>query len=465
MSSLNSHPAPLRSDYVQAQAATPPITRELPFGITTIVGGTNLRFSLSSPLLQSPCDTAISWQELLRPGVELSRDGKLEELRTLAFKEIGRRFVSFIETHSAPDPKGPPFSKLHTIIFSVAGIVNGDRVSLTNVPLGIVQKDLAQEILLAINEELGRRGFEHCSPKTVAVVNDAVAGLMGELRAGGLYRVQNGAFIILGTGMGGIVCTGGAPYTNLDELGHRFLVRSSDHTVRILAGDTIAPYLSGQGEFAAVHAEESYAEHHLAGPWAAARFVKTVSERGEVYAEALSQRLSEHEGFSEARIRSGLQELGTLPWDELHLWGQRAPSDIVRCVNQLLFSPSVSEVVTTIRRAKSCSQNPHDVVTELSYHTWRGYFELLGRCGAALRQTLHSTGTPLERIVLGGGIGEACNHYPEIWKRHAYSIMRSRSGLPPGAMVFSPMRAEERENALTAASINEATTSCATVYH
>jgi hypothetical protein len=408
--------------------------------------------------MQSAIDTAISWQELLRPGAEVNREGGLDQLRALAFKEIGQRFVSFIERHSMPDPSGPPFSKLHTIIFSVAGVVNGERVSLTNVPLGIVEQNLAQDILSAINQELDRRHFERCAPTTVAVVNDAVAGLMGELRVGGLRQVQNGAFVILGTGMGGIVCAGGAPDCALDELGHRFLVRARDHTVRILVGDDMAPYLSEQGKFAVLGSEESYAEHHLAGPWVATRFSKTISELGQQHVEALSQRLSDSAGVSQSQVQSGLGELDRLSWDEMHLWGQRAPSDIVRQINGLLFTPSSSEVVAVELNSNPSSQDPHDVLTRLRYATWRGYFELLGRCGATLSQTLNTRGAPLERIVLGGGIGEACNQYPELWKRRAYEVMCS-AGLQPGAIVFSPMRAEERENAIAAASIREAITS------
>jgi hypothetical protein len=62
----------------------------------------------------------------------------------------------------------------------------------------------------------------------------------------------------------------------------------------------------------------------------------------------------------------------------------------------------------------------------------------------------------MERLVLGGGIGEACNHYSQIWKKHAYGVLHSSAALSPGSIIFSPMRAEERENAIASASIREA---------
>jgi len=465
MASVDSHNTSYSHVRAQPQATTPPIAREVPFGITVIIGGTNLRMTLSALQLTAPVDETISWQELLRTIACNEEPSDLTALRARAFQEIGRRFVSFIENNAAPDPRAPLFSHLHTIIFSVAGIVDGNCVSLTNVPLGIVREDIAHEILEAINYELTQRGSERCRPKVVAVVNDAVAGLMGEVQAGGLQGVRNGAFIILGTGMGGICCVNGAPCVELDELGHRFLVKGGERSVRLLVGDEVAPYLGDTGEFRVPTSDEVYAEHYLAGPWVATRFVKAVADGGSSLVEALAQKMAHPSGISVLGIHAGLTELLRLSRDELHLWGQRAPSDIVKCVNQFLFTPSADELVEAKRNTTSGTLHPGEIVTLLGYHTWRDYFELLGRCGGVLATALRSKGTPIERIVLGGGIGEACNHYPAIWRKHAYHVLQSTSGLPPGSIAFSPMRAEQRENALAKASIEEASSSSSTVYH
>lgn len=465
MASLDSRSASSSHIHAPSSAATPPIARELPFGVTIIIGGTNLRLSLSALQLTAPVDATISWQELLRTIACDDQPRDLTALRARTFQEIGKRFVSFIENHAALDHRGPPLSCLHTIIFSVAGIVDGNCVSLTNVPLGIVRQDIAREILGAINSALAQRGFEGCYPKVVAVVNDAVAGLMGEMQAGGLQGVRNGAFIILGTGMGGICSVDGVPYVALDELGHRFLIRGPERSVRLLVGDEIAPYLGDTGEFRVLAGDEVYAEHYLAGPWVATRFVKTVAEGGLSLVEALAQKTANSSGISASHIQAGLGELVKLSWDELHLWGQRAPSDIVTCVNQFLFTPSAGEIVEATRNKRSGTLDPGETVTLMGYHAWRDYFELLGRCGGVLATAFHSKGSPMERIVLGGGIGEACNHYPAIWRKHAYQVLKSSSGLSPGSITFSPMRPTQRENALTDASIKEADGSSSTVYH
>lgn len=461
MASVDSH----NTSYSHVQATTPPIAREVPFGITVIIGGTNLRMTLSALQLTAPVDETISWQELLRTIACDDEPSDLTALRARAFQEIGRRFVSFIENNSAPDLGAPLLSHLHTIIFSVAGIVDGNCVSLTNVPLGIAREDIAHEILKAVNFELTQRGFERCCPKVVAVVNDAVAGLMGEVQAGGLQGVRNGAFIILGTGMGGICCVDGAPFVELDELGHRFLVKCTDRSVRLLVGDEVTPYLADKEEFRVLVGDEAYAEHHLAGPWVATRFVKAVADGGSNLVETLARKMAHSSGVSASRIHAGLTQLLALSWDELHLWGQRAPSDIVKCVNQFLFTPCAGEIVEAKQNKRSGTLDPAETVTLMGYHAWRDYFELLGRCGGVLATALRSKGTPLERIVLGGGIGEACNHYPAIWRKHAYHVLQSTSGLPRGSIAFSPMRAEQRENALAKASIEEACSSSSTVYH
>jgi hypothetical protein len=364
--------------------------------------------------------------------------------------------VGFIENNSKPDPKGPPLSQLHTLIFSVAGIVDGDKVSLTNVPLGIVRTDLAHEIIAAVNDELRRRGYERCAPQVVAVVNDAVAGLMGELKAGGLQGIKNGAFIILGTGKGGICCVEGKPCSDLDELGHRTLVNRNDLSVRILVGDELAPFLRDTGEFVTLQGDEAYAEHYLAGPWVATRFIKTLSERDGGLLACLSERIALSHGLSDARVGAGLDEIQRLPARELHLWGQRAPSDIVKCVNQFLFTPDVAHVIHARRRLKSSATDLSETLTSVAYQSWRDYFSLLGRCGGAINGTLAKMGHPMERIVLGGGIGEACNLYPTIWKKHAYGILHAAANVAPGSIIFSPMRAEEREKAIATASIREA---------
>lgn len=446
----------LRVDGISRQEASPPIVRNLPFGITTIVGGTNLRFSLSSPVDSSAIDTRVSWQELLRGNSSLTTTTDLTTTKRAAFQDIGRRFVAFIENNSEPHPHGPPLSQLHTLIFSVAGIVDGDKVSLSNVPLGIVHEDLAHQIISAINYELTRRGFETCAPKVVAVVNDAVAGLMGEVKAGGLQGVRNGAFIILGTGVGGICCVNGAPCLDLDELGHRLIVTVADRSVRILVGTDVAPLLDGNKEFVALGDHEAYAEHYLAGPWVATRFVKTIAQGGDALVDCLSRKLAFLHGLSDASVRSGLYEIRRLPSQELHLWGQRAPSDIVRCVNQFLFTPDAANVIHARRQLGSGQMTAAETLTSIGYQSWRDYFELLGRCGGAISGALAKMGHPMERVVLGGGIGEACNLYPKIWKKHAYGVLHSSAKVSPGSIIFSPMRAEEREKAIATTSIREA---------
>jgi len=279
---------------------------------------------------------------------------------------------------------------------------------------------------------------------------------MGELKAGGLQSVRNGGFIILGTGMGGICCVDGTPRVDLDEMGHRLLVNSRDLSVRILVGDELAPFLTDRNEFVVLGGEEAYAEHHLAGPWVATRFVKAVSERGDMLVDCLSRTLALFHGLPDEHIRRGLDEILGLPAHELHLWGQRAPSDIVRQVNKFVFNPEAADVISARRKLHSGELSAAETLATVGYQSWHGYFELLGRCGAVIGGALEKMGHPMERLVLGGGIGEACNHYSQIWKKHAYGVLHSSAALSPGSMIFSPMRAEERENAIASASIREA---------
>jgi hypothetical protein len=61
-----------------------------------------------------------------------------------------------------------------------------------------------------------------------------------------------------------------------------------------------------------------------------------------------------------------------------------------------------------------------------------------------------------ERIVLGGGIAEACQQrLPDALKEIALELIHDHGHLPRGTVVFSSMSPEARESAVTLARVNK----------
>jgi predicted NBD/HSP70 family sugar kinase len=65
-------------------------------------------------------------------------------------------------------------------------------------------------------------------------------------------------------------------------------------------------------------------------------------------------------------------------------------------------------------------------------------------------------GVTPEKIILGGGIGEAYHRFPEPLREAALLEIQDHSGLPEGMILFSAISAEERESAITQAAVDQA---------
>lgn len=448
-----------------------------PFGITMIVGGTNVRFGISVPNRLEPIIASVTWRELkdcLDPKLK-KKKLEFEHAKDLAFEELGKRLVNFVAENCPPEGK-PPFHNVCAFNFSVAGPVEGDglkaTVTTTNTGVNLKGEALAAGVIKAINAELKARKWPRMKNDTVHVLNDAVAGAYGEHRLGALKDIHVGVFMIVGTGIGGVTLEDGRPCGEFSEFGHTVISHISDDGVRkysISDGRKILEQLDEHGNFLDLPKGQSYIENYLAGPWFAINFVRQYNRRaGDNEPDwrmlnALAAKIHpDLPQYSQDQIADQLLELSELDWRKRQSWAVNSSSLIIKAINRFLLIPDAEAVLDAIPCTDANEQwrikeKAEKVLSHDGFKYWKGYFKELGSALGALKRAMKEQELAPEKIVLGGGIAEACQkHLSQEMKLRALRLIHDHGRLKAETVVFSSMSPEAREAALTTLLVQEA---------
>ncbi len=490
------NPSPPTTPTHESQVVPEPVrlTRETPFGITAIVGGTNVRFCLSVPHNREPIVYSVSWKDLeteLGPGLK-AQELKFEDSKELVLSEIAKRFAEFVKKQFPEDGSPPPFHNICAFDLSVAGIVTGEgseaAVTTTNTGINLKGEALALSLLAAINCELSDRKWPNIPHGSTAVLNDAAAGALGEYYAGALRDFANGLFVIIGTGVGSMALVEGRPHPKFSELGHSLIVNFEKFKKRFSLHDgaQISELLDSTGNFKELELGKSYIENHLAGPWFAINFVRKLTSDQlapvlKVFAEKLEKKLTSAEKTKIAEQTKAHLEEELSPEDLLHKalfflgdrqvssrprWAMDSSSALITAINKYILVPDpVQAWQVTPCTGKSeewlSSAKPEHVLNYLAWiEHWKMYFKEVGEALGAVYRQMKKDGVAPGKIVLGGGIAEACQKYlPEDVKAHALELIHDhghKTGhLPKDTVVFSTMSPEARESAITLRQVNQ----------
>ena len=333
---------------------------EHPFGVTVIIGGTNVRFCLSVPDRTEPIIDSIRWTQLrdeLAP--ELEKAGKtFEKAHERVYAYIAEKFADFVLKHSPEGAKAPPFQNLCAFNFSIAGIVSGEgmsaKVSTSNTGIPMAEELIATRVLGAVNSELAKRNWAQVKCENVSVMNDAAAGLMGERLGGALQGVDDGLYIILGTGVGSYGLVNGKLASEFAELGHRVTRSEATENYRYYNDSELSEILDEHNQFKPQSTEQWYAENELAGPWAAVKFIKHAKNIGPLYRHLVDQvAKSLATQRSPKEVAKILSELADLKYADVSKWAVSSPSDVIKAVASILFDHNAKDIA----QALECDMN------------------------------------------------------------------------------------------------------------
>lgn len=447
------------------------ISRDDPFGATAIVGGTNVRLCVSTAGETEPLVYSVKWQDLHAELNEtLQRAGiSFEDAKSEVFTALAKKFVDEVAKIFPEDGKPPPFDKMCAFNFSVAGPVTGEgfgaTVSTSNTGVSLKNEAIALTLMGAINTELQHRRWPTVPLSSTVVMNDATAGLLGELYGGGLRGCQHGLYVIIGTGVGSMGLVNGHPDPTYSELGHSALITYDTSGKRFVVRngrDTVSS-LGDNGCFKDLPFGQHYLENDLAGPWLAVRFVQKLSKDYTFLPVlvALAERIAPFmPGDYKGDLIRDLVDLGDLPSARRQQWAINSPSGLVKAVNRFLLSPNAEELLEAVpcdwNIAGVCERDPKEGLVLLGIEHWKSYLKDVGHALGEVCRKMSSNGTPPEKIVIGGGIGEVCAAYPPFLKNLALKIIHRHGKLPADTVVFSSMSPEARESAVTSRAVDEA---------
>jgi hypothetical protein len=479
------------------------LSREEPFGVTAIIGGTNVRFCISAPQLADaatpgvaePLVSSVKWQELknhLAP--RLTELGiNFEDAHHIVLPLLAEKCVSFIASHFDKTGEPPPFHNIAAFDFSVAGVVHGEgldsTISTTNTGLRFSNDQTALQFISSLQNELAKRAWPAIPQENIAVMNDAAAGLLGETIAGGLQGVKNGLFVIIGTGVGSMGWTtkpgDAGPTIDLDfnELGHRAVFDSSRRLEVVLnKGDELSAFIEEDGSFKSLELHERYVENVLAGPWCAINFVESFKSKptvmmklAETIARANIRKVAEDaqktaeeteelltgEPFKEevGKVHKGLYALANLQSQDRTRWAVSSNSHLVRAVNNFLLNPDPEVVFEHMpcdyRVEEMTNSNPEAALPLLAYSAWKEYCKNIGLFLGKAYSVMSEQGNTPDKIIVGGGIGEMANRYPALLRKVALKLIHEHGNVPNGVVDFSRMSPESRECARTYQLVDE----------
>lgn len=452
------------------------LRREEPLGVTTIIGGTNVRICLSIPGNPEPLVHIIKWQTLHDEytASETASTGNFRNALEWGYQRMAKECISFIASHFDPDEGPPPFERICAFNYSVAGIVEGDnefaRIFTSNTGIRFDGEQIAIKMGDAVERQLREKQWPTIPPANVVVMNDALAGLRGEMLGvdGGLTQGKTVKFYIFGTGVGSMTWHIDKPLYEFDEAGHRGLFNTDTEQYRILIGEQIKEKMDPDGGFKIDKSNEVFAEHKLAGPWVAIQFVKEIAPKPKVM-NALARRivtniLEENKDKKDPagkplptadpaelyeKVLEDLEELATMKPKERYLWAINANGHMVKAVNKILLNPDPlaffgSDPCDNDFEAQ-IANSPEDALVVTAGKACKRYFKDIGTFLGADYRAMQAADVAPDKMVLGGGIGELFNRYPAGLRELALKMIHKAAQLPRGTIDFSRMSPEARE--------------------
>lgn len=442
------------------------LTREEPCGLTIIVGGTNVRFSLSHLHSTEPIFDAVKWQKLRDTYNQTPEAAvvRFPDSHESTYPTIAKKCEAFLRK-TFNTPKGPiRLDNLAAFNVSVAGIVEGEgtdaTVTTTNTLLKIRQEPLAEKLRSAILKQMPELFPEDTK---VRVLNDAQAGLEGEIFLNKLDPNLATLFLIFGTGFGSS-CT----VPGYAELGHLIVYDTLQHKFRFLSNEEIADSRGADGSFKPLKGL-IYAENLLAGPWVAIGFVKCIARHHPTLTSALAEYISkcEREALASAdKSERGEKKLRTLDeiMDELktirnfksgerHLWAGHTNESTLRAINGLIFERKNVDLTELIKSSSTLTEAiKTDGALQLAVvaeRKWRAYFEVMGKVTGVVYSRMQEQGIEPHKFIAGGGLGERCNTYNPTLRQEALNIIIRNGNLRADLFDFSKVSPEARESAPT----------------
>jgi len=417
-----------------------------PYGLTVIVGGTNLRFCLSQTTVE-PRIFSINWDELKKELPARPPEEMKDRVLSLAFK----KFLEDLKTREEQSCEDFNLTNLKVVNISVAGPVIGEgfdaRVTTTNTGVEMVAEPIAETFLGILEDHSKSMRLHFVRPSEVNVLNDAAAGVIGEQVCGGLQGAEHGVYVILGTGLGGMGLVDQKVATLYSELGHRIILDESGTPTDFLNGDRLGEVLQNGG-FITLPTSKRYVEHHLAGPWNAVHFVKNVASSATAF-ESLVKFVAKDLGKNEAEAKALLNGLVELSNDNIDNWAKVTPSNVVKSVSKFIFTPDL-EALSSIS-----NETPDAVLKVMGTRAWNKYFADLGKALKFVSDAMSAAGHAPQKIVIGGGIGEACSRYDETLQAFAIDEVQHSADLPLRTVGFSYLSGEARESAVTLRDIQQ----------
>jgi hypothetical protein len=456
------------------------ISRENPLGVTTIIGGTNVRICLSIPGNPEPLVHIIKWQTLHdeyaashpeHAALPPSSTNHFRNALEWGYQRMAKECISFIASHFDLDEGPPPFDKICAFNYSVAGRVEGDdefaRIFTSNTGIRFDGEQIAIKMGEGVERQLQEKRWPIVPQTSIVVMNDAMAGLRGEMLGvdGGLTLAKTGKFYIFGTGVGSMTWHIDKPLLEFDEAGHRGLYNTETEQYRILVGEQIKEIMDAEGGFKLDNPNEVFAEHKLAGPWVAIQFVKEVAPKPKVMnalarrivisiieerkdkKDQLQERVDPEELYKEVLV--GLEDLSTMKPRERYLWAINANGHMVKAVNKILLNPDPlaffgSDPCDNDFEAQ-IANSPEDALVVAAGKACKRYFKDIGLFLGADYRAMETEGVAPDKMILGGGIGELFNRYPAGLRELALKMIHKAAQLPRGTIDFSRMSPEARE--------------------
>jgi hypothetical protein len=458
------------------------LSREEPFGLTVIIGGTNVRFCISHRGSSQPLTHVVKWIELKEKLVpELATHGlNLELAHSLVYPVIVKGFVDFLKSKFDPAQGPLPIANLCAFNISIAGLVIGDEkshpdfkrpvngidaeVTTSNTGLRFSREKIGRVLYKAFKELVPDMQFP---PEKVSVFNDARAGQEGEKILLGIPNEKRVFFEIGGTGEGSQYDIPG-----YDEIGHRIIANAHPRKLNFVSGDKLQEYINPDGSFKVLDDDRTYAEHLVAGPWTGIRFVQQfkgkssvmsalakwmLAERARKRAEKLEKEPKdshpEEKPVTPSELSRQLDDIASLKSSDRHRWAIDSNALILREISELICKPDYRK----LWRYMPCDHQigaleEHSPDKAIVVHAWSSlkmHFKERGQIAGKVYREMKSQGVAPDYYILGGGLGEGFNQYSSEQREDAILEITEAGRLPHGLFNFSQVSPEARESAIS----------------